>query len=105
MGDADIQRLNSVLDMQTHQHPKLHASRASPGVSRLNVGSGLFLIRGDGPKDWRLEGRTWEVPAPETVHGWHLVATDAARLLHPAVEVPSRLETAELDSAQRREDA
>src|SRR4051794_18092857 len=105
MGDADIQRLNSVLDMQTHLRPKLHASPASPGVSRLNLGSGLFLIRGDGCEEWRLEGRTWEVPARETVHGWHLVATAAGRLLDPAVRVPSRLGTAELDPAQRREDA
>jgi hypothetical protein len=102
MGDADIHRLNSVLDMRTHLHPKLHASPASAGVSRLNFHSGLFLIRGDGSREWRLEGRTWDVPAPETVHEWHLVAADAARLLDPAVPVPPRLETAGPDSAQSR---
>jgi hypothetical protein len=99
MGDVDIHRLNSVLDMQTHLHPKLHGSPASPGVSRLNFGSGLFLIRGDNSREWRLEGRTWDVPAPETVHEWHLVAADAARLLDPTVPVPPRLETAGPDSA------
>lgn len=99
MGDADIHRLNSVLDMRTHLHPKLHASPASAGVSRLNFDSGLFLIRGDGSREWRLEGRTWDVPAPETVHEWHLVAADAARLLDPAVPVPPRLETDGPDSA------
>jgi hypothetical protein len=51
-----------------------------------------FLVRGDGPQDWRLEGRTWGAPAPESVHGWHLVAADAARLLDPTVPVPSRLD-------------
>jgi hypothetical protein len=93
MSDADIHRLNSVLGMDTHLHPKLRASPASPGVSRLDFLSGLFLVRGDGPQDWRLEGRTWGAPAPPSIHGWHLVAADAARLLDPTVPVPSRLET------------
>ena len=93
MSDADIHRLNSVLGMDTHLHPKLRGSPASPGVSRLDFFSGLFLVRGDGPQDWRLEGRTWGAPAPESVQGWHLVAADAARLLDPTVPVPSRLET------------
>jgi hypothetical protein len=72
MSDADIHRLNSVLGMDTHLHPKLRGSPASPGVSRLDFFSGLFLVRGDGPQDWRLEGRTWGAPAPESVQGWHL---------------------------------
>jgi hypothetical protein len=93
MSDADTHRLNSVLGMDTHLHPKLRASPASPGVSRLDFFSGLFLVRGDGPQDWRLEGRTWGGPAPQSVHGWHLVAADAARLLDPTVPVPSRLES------------
>lgn len=93
MSDADIHRLNSVLGMDAHLHPKLRGSPASPGVSRLDFFSGLFLVRGDGPQDWRLEGRTWGAPAPESVQGWHLVAADAARLLDPTVPVPSRLET------------
>jgi hypothetical protein len=92
MSDADIRRLNSVLDMSTHLHPKLHASPVSAGVSRLDFFSGLFLVRGDGPEEWRLEGRTWGAPAPQSVHGWHLVAAEAARLLDPTVPVPSRLE-------------
>jgi hypothetical protein len=92
MSDADIHRLNSVLGMDTHLHPKMRASPASPGVSRLDFFSGLFLVRGDGPQAWRLEGRTWGAPAPHSVHGWHLVAADAARLLDPTVPVPSRIE-------------
>ena len=92
MSDADIHRLTSVLGLDTHLHPKLRGSPASPGVSRLDFFSGLFLVRGDGPQDWRLEGRTWGAPATESVHGWHLLAADAARLLDPTVPVPSRLD-------------
>jgi hypothetical protein len=68
MSYADIHRLNSVLDMSVHLYPKLHASPASPGVSRLDFFSGLFLVRGDRPREWRLEGRTWGAPAPQDVH-------------------------------------
>jgi hypothetical protein len=93
MTDADIHRLNRVLDMSVHLHPKLHASPASPGVSRLDFFSGLFLVRGDRPQEWRLEGRTWAAPAPQLVHGWHLVAADAARLLDPTVATPAPLQT------------
>jgi hypothetical protein len=85
MSDVDIHRLSSVLGMDTHLHPKLRGSPASPGVSRLDFFSGLFLVRGDGPQDWRLEGRTWGAPAPGSVHGWHLLAAGAARLLDPTV--------------------
>jgi hypothetical protein len=92
MSDADIHRLNSVLGLDTHVHPKLRGSPASPGVSRPDFFSGLFLVRGGGPQGWRLEGRTWGAPAPESVHGWHLLAADAARLLDPTVPVPSRLD-------------
>lgn len=99
MSDADVRGLNGVLDMATHLHPKLHASPASPGVARLDFFSGLFLIRGDGPDEWRLEGRTWGSPAAETAHGWHLVAADAARLLDPRVPVPVRLESPEASTA------
>jgi hypothetical protein len=93
MSDADIHRLNSVLGMDTQLLPKMRPSPASPGVLRLDFFSGLFLVRGDGPGEWRLEGRTWGAPAPRSVHGWHLVAADAARLLDPTVPVPPRLET------------
>jgi hypothetical protein len=86
--DADIQRLNSVLDMATHLQPKLYASPVHPGVSRLDFFSGLFLLRGEGPNQWRLEARTWGTPLPETVQEWHLIAAHAARLLDPSVPDP-----------------
>ena len=99
MSDSDAHRLNSVLGMSMHLRPKLRSSPASPGVSRLDFVSGLFLLRGERPGDWRLEGRTWGAPAPETVHGWHLVAAAAARLVDPGVPVPPRLAAAELRTA------
>jgi hypothetical protein len=91
MSDADLYRLHRVLDMSTHLHPKLRASPVSPGLSRLDFFSGLFLLRGDRPQEWRLEGRTWGAPALQSVHDWHVLAADAARLLDPAVPVPARL--------------
>ena len=99
MTDADVQRLNSVLDMATHLHSKLPANPTHPGVSRLDFHSGLFLLRGDGPDQWRLQGRTWGTPAPETAHGWHLAAAHAARLLDPGVPVPARLKHTERAAA------
>ena len=91
MTDADIQRLNSVLDMATHLEPKLHASPVHPGVSRLDFFSGLFLLRGESPNEWCLEARTWGTPRPETVQEWHHIAAHAARLLDPSVLEPVRL--------------
>lgn len=81
------------------RHPKLHACPASLGVSRLDFFSGLFLVRRDRPQELRLERRTWAAPAPQLVHGWHLVAADAARLLDPTVPTPARLQTTALVGA------
>lgn len=92
MTDGDVRRIAAVLDMTMCMRPKLHASPVSPGVLRLDFYSGLFLLRGGGEDEWRFECRTWGHPASETVHGWHLVAADAARLLDPDVPTPARLE-------------
>lgn len=94
MSDSDIHRLTRVLGMSTHLHPKLHSSPASPGVARLNFFSGLFLLRSERLGEWRLEGRTWGAPAAVTVHDWHVVAADAARLVDPGVPVLARLAAA-----------
>jgi hypothetical protein len=59
MSDLDIARLARVLDLDTHLHPKLHNSPASPGVRRLDFDSGLFLLRGPEDGSWLLEGRAW----------------------------------------------
>lgn len=90
-GDDDLVRISSVLNMTLHLYPKLPLAADMPGVSRLDFFSGLFLVRGDAQDEWRLEGRTWGVPATENVHRWHLLATDAAHLVDPTVRRPSRL--------------
>jgi hypothetical protein len=74
VSDSDIHRPTRVLGMSTHLHPQTHSSPASAGVARLDFFSGLFLRRSEGPGEWRLEGRTWDAPAPESVHDWHVVA-------------------------------
>lgn len=80
VGDADVLRIASVLHLTTHLRPQLRASPASPGVVRLDRCSGLFLLH-EPDGEWWLEGRTWGTPAEHTVHGWHVLALDAARLL------------------------
>jgi hypothetical protein len=64
MSDADIHRLNSVLGLDTHLHPKLRRSPASPGVSRLDFFSGLFLVRGDRPRGMATGGSHVGRPGP-----------------------------------------
>jgi len=90
-GDADLVRMSRVLNMTLHLYPKLPVVADMPGVSRLDFFSGLFLVHGDAHDEWRLEGRTWGVPAAETVHRWHLNAADAAHLVDPTVRLPPRL--------------
>jgi hypothetical protein len=51
MSDADIYRLERVLGMSAHLHPKLHPSPVGLGVSRSDFYSGLFLLRNGA---WRV---------------------------------------------------
>jgi hypothetical protein len=88
MSDPDLAVLARVLDLSTHMYPKMRPDPNSPGVARLDHFSGLFLERGTGEGQWRLEGRTWGQPAPETVHEWHVLAALAARQLDPGVTLP-----------------
>jgi hypothetical protein len=88
MSDADLAMLAQVLDLSTHIHPKMRPDPNSPGVARLDHFSGLFLERAAGEDQWMLEGRTWGKPAPQIVHGWHLLAAHAARQLDPGVTLP-----------------
>ncbi len=88
MSDADLAVLAHVLDLSTHMYPKMRPDPNSPGVARLDHFSGLFLERGADEGEWRLEGRTWGKPAPQTVHEWHLLAAQAARQLDPGVTLP-----------------
>jgi hypothetical protein len=88
MSDVDLHRLSAPLGLDCDVHSKLHPGVLAPAVRRLDFESGLFLMRGAGEDEWRLEGRTWGTPAPESVHLWHLWAADGARLLDAAVPIP-----------------
>ena len=91
MTNADLARLARTLDLSTHMVQKMRPSPNSPGVARLDHFSGLFLERGAAEGEWLLEARTWGIPAPESVHEWHLLAAGAARQLDPTVTTPEPL--------------
>jgi hypothetical protein len=101
MGDADLAVLRRVLDLSTHMYPKMRPDPNSPGVARLDHFSGLFLERGADEGQWRLEGRTWGRPAPETVHEWHVLAAQAARQLDPDVTLPEPLPDTQTSTPDR----
>ena len=88
MSDGDAQRLQEVLDMTLHLHPKHPAIRPPLGVTPLSFG-GLFLVRGEGEDQWALECRAWTDPAPESVRACRLDAVLAARRLDPSVPLPT----------------
>jgi hypothetical protein len=91
MRDSDLAVLAHVLDLSTHMYPKMRPDPNSPGVARLDHFSGLFLERGADEGQWLLEARTWGNPAPQNVHEWQVLATQAARQLDPRVTLPERL--------------
>ncbi len=88
MSDADLERLNRLLDLATHTHPKTPAVADTPGVARLDFDSGLFLLRGEADEEWVLEARTWGAPPTRAVRDWFLRAADAARMLDSRVPQP-----------------
>ncbi|HET8979352.1 MAG TPA: hypothetical protein VFN87_14405 [Solirubrobacteraceae bacterium] len=87
---ADLARLARLLDLATHMPPKMRPDPTSPGLARLDDYSGLFLERGAEDGCWVLEARTWGRPPADTVRGWQVIATQAARVLDPAVPLPTR---------------
>lgn len=99
--DADLARLHSAMGMATYLSPKPGVSGASAGVAKLDLWSGLFLVRGEEDGEWALEGRTWGNPSEGLVHEWHVRAALAARALDPAVVVPPRVPLAETDGRLR----
>lgn len=101
MGDADLALLARLLDLSTHMYPKMRPDPTSPGVGRLDHFSGLFLERGVAKGQWMLEARTWGKPAPQTVHGWHVLVAQAARQLDPRVPLPERLPDPERETPDR----
>jgi hypothetical protein len=80
-------RLRHALDMALHVHPKHPAIRPRLGVAPLPFG-GLFLVRGEGEREWALEGRTWTSPSAAAVRQAELEAILAARRLDPSVAYP-----------------
>ena len=101
MSDADLAVLAHVLDLSTHMYPKMRPDPNSPGVARLDHFSGLFLERGADEGEWRLEGRTWGKPAPQTVREWHLLAAQAARQLDPSVTLSAPMPDTHPTTADR----
>ncbi len=95
--DDELALLAVRLDLSTLPQPLTGPRKAArrqdtPGFARLDHYSGLFLRRAAVEGKWLLEARTWGHPAAQTVHGWHVLATGAARELDPAVTVPERFE-------------
>jgi hypothetical protein len=101
MTDADLARLARLLDLSTHMYAKQRPDPTSPGVARLDHFSGLYLERGPSEGEWVLEARTWGGPAPESVHEWLLLATQAAHQLDPTVRTPERLPARPVGVADR----
>ena len=101
MTDGELARLARAFDLSTHMYPKMRPDPTSPGVARLDHFSGLYLERGGAEGKWVLEARTWGQPAPESVHEWHLLATQAAHQLDASVEMPERLPAPPVHVADR----
>jgi hypothetical protein len=90
MGEGDLSRLARVSDLSMRMHPPAQARHESPGLARLDHSSGLFLTRGVNEGEWKLQGLTWGSPTAASVHGWHVLAADAAHRLDPTVALPER---------------
>jgi hypothetical protein len=48
-----------------------------------------------------LQARTWDEPAPQSVHEWHVLAAQAARQLDPRVTLPERLPDIQPETTDR----
>jgi hypothetical protein len=91
MSDHDSALLARLLDMTTRVHPKMGPRHDSPGLTRLDHHSGLFLKRGEIEAEWTLEARTWGQPTAQSVHEWQVLAAGAAHRLDPKVILPEQL--------------
>jgi hypothetical protein len=91
MQDGDLALLARRLDLSTHT--PLLPSHDSLGFARLDHSSGLFLERGGAEGHWTLRARTWNHPASQSIHDWHVLAASAANELDSTVLLPERLGT------------
>jgi hypothetical protein len=87
MSDVDLAVLERTLNLSVRRQTRPD----SPGFTRLDRDSGLFLEPRVGEGQWMLQARTWGRPPPESVHEWHVVAAGGARQLDPTVVAPERL--------------
>ncbi|MHB1570484.1 MAG: hypothetical protein ACYCXW_18680 [Solirubrobacteraceae bacterium] len=101
MSDLDLALLERALDLTIRTHAKMHPRPDSPGFTRLDHSSGLFLERGAAEGHWMLQARTWGHPAPQSVHEWHVVAAGAAHQLDPTVTLPKRLSASAPETPNR----
>jgi hypothetical protein len=101
MTDHDSALLTRLLDMTRRVHPKMVPRHDSPGLTRLDHHSGLFLNRGEVEGEWTLEARTWGQPTVQTVHDWQVLAAGAAHRLDPKVILPERLSVSSAETADR----
>jgi len=99
MDEGDLALLARRLDLTTHT--KLLPSHTSLGFTRLDHASGLFLERGSDEGRWALRARTWDHPAAQSVHEWHVLAASAANQLDPTVTIPERLPASAPEIQQR----
>ena len=91
LSDRDLAQLAGSLDLTAHAGAESGPLEQRLGPARLDHDSGLFLERDGGDGRWILEGRTWGRPGSRAVHGWHVMAAQAAHRLDPAVIAPERL--------------
>jgi hypothetical protein len=92
MGDHDLALLARALDLSTSVRSKGSPREDDLGFARLDHSSGLFLKRTAVEGQWILEAQTWDHPAAQTVHGWHVRAAGAAHQLDQTVSFPARLQ-------------
>ncbi len=92
MNDCDLALLAGMLALSMRMHPTIGPRHDTPGFTRLDHYSGLFLKRGVSEGDWILQARTWGHPAAQSVHEWHVLAAGAAHQLDPAVSFPERVD-------------
>lgn len=104
MSEPNLAILARVLDLSTHVRSKTNPREDNLGFARLDHSSGLFLRRTPADGRWMIEARTWGHPAPQTVHGWHVLTIEAARQLDPAVSLLDRLHVSERDIPDRQVD-
>jgi hypothetical protein len=100
MADSDLALLVRWLNLATHT--KRLPSHTSLGFARLDHASGLFLERGFSEGRWTLSARTWDHPAAESVHQWHVLAAEAASQLDPTVRLPERMAASAPEVQQRQ---